>query len=60
MFEPMVNKKRIKLKLDRSKLIGQYMKIMLIINLRAVNKILLIKARLKSINIQKQLFVLEI
>ena len=60
MFEPMVNKKRIKLKLDRSKLIGQYMKIMLILNLRAVNKILLIKARLKSINLQKQLFVLDI
>jgi hypothetical protein len=60
MFEPMVNKKRIKLKLDRSKLIGQYMKIMLILNLRAVNKILLIKARLKSISLQKQLFVLDI
>ena len=60
MFEPMVNKKRIKLKLDRSKLIGQYMKIMLILNLRAVNKILLIKARLKSISLQKQLFLLDI
>lgn len=60
MFEPMLNKKRLKLKLERSKLTRSYMKIMLILNLKAVDKILMIKARLQAIEIQKKLFIQEI
>ena len=46
MYEPMLNNKRLKLKLERGSLVRFYMKIMLILNLKAVDKILLIKARL--------------
>ena len=60
MFEPMLDKKRLKLKLARSQLVRHYMKIMLIINLQAVDRILLINARLKTIEISKALFLLDI
>ena len=51
MYEQMINKKRIKLKLERSRLIGHYIKIMLILHMKAVDRILMIKGRLRSIDL---------
>jgi hypothetical protein len=53
IYEPMINNKRLKMKVLRSELLGRYMKIKLIIKLKAVDKILLIMARLRNIELQR-------
>ena len=60
IYEPMLNSKRIQHKLQLKKYLRVYLRILLILSLRAVDKVLMIRARLKQIEIQKRMFVLEV
>jgi len=56
----MLNRQRLSLKLQKSVLSRHYQKIALIIRLKAVERILLIRARLKLIELATNIFMLEV
>jgi hypothetical protein len=60
IYEPMLNKPRLQLKKLKSLLLRHYHKINLVIRLRSIDKILLIRARLKIIEIVTRLFMLDV
>jgi len=56
----MLNRQRLSLKLKKSVLSRHYQKISLIIRLKAVERILLIRARLKLIELATSIFMLDV
>lgn len=57
MYEQMIVRKKVNLRVEKGKLIRQIMIINLIIHLRAVEKIMYVKSILKIVELQKKLFV---
>lgn len=60
IYEPMLNRQRLQLKMSRQKISRLYQKIQLVVRLRAVDRILMVKARLKLIELQKRAFILDV
>jgi hypothetical protein len=60
IYEPMLNRQRLSLKLQKAVLSRHYQKIALIIRLKAVDRILLIRARLKLIELATNIFMLDV
>ena len=60
IYEPMLNRQRLQLKMSRQKISRLYQKILMVCRLGAVDRILMVKARLKLIELQKRAFILDV
>ena len=60
IYEPMLNRQRVQLKIEKQKINRYYQKIALVCSLKAVDRILMVKARLKLIELEKRSFVLDV
>lgn len=60
LYEPMHHRKRIQLKIKRNEIKRQIVKLQLIKSLGAVDKILLIRTIIKMIELEKQIFVMDV
>jgi len=60
IYEPMLNRQRVQLKIEKQKINRYYQKIALVCSLKAVDRILMVKARLKLIELEKRSFILDV
>jgi hypothetical protein len=60
IYEPMLNRQRVQLKIEKQKINRYYQKIGLVCSLKAVDRILMVKARLKLIELEKRSFILDV
>jgi len=60
MYETVPHQKRVRNKIQRTKIQRQYMRFFLITKLKAVSKLLMVKAKLKTIILCKMLFLFDI
>jgi hypothetical protein len=60
IYEPMLNRQRVQLKIEKQKINRYYQKIALVCSLKAVDRILMVKARFKLIELEKRSFILDV